>query len=111
MDIALLNTRVTFQKRTVTRDSIGNHIETWEDAYRCAATISGEGGQETLIAGAERDKHTMNVTVRWCRQAASMNPSDHRIIFNHQVFDIEKIDHLSFKKRAIKFYCTKEQVL
>ena len=109
MDIALLNTRVTFQKRSVASDAIGNQIEHWTDAYTCAATISGEGGQETFIAGSERDRHAMNVTVRWCKQVAAVNPSDYRIVFDGDVFDIERIDHLSFKKRAIKFYCTKER--
>lgn len=110
MDIALLNTRVTFQKRSVASDAIGNQIEHWTDAYTCAATISGEGGDEVMAAGAERDRHAMNVTVRWCKQAAAVNPSDYRIVFDGDVFDIERIDHLSFKKRAIKFFCTKERV-
>ena len=48
MDIALLNVTVTFQKRTVESDAIGNQIETWKDNYTCAATISGEGGREVL---------------------------------------------------------------
>ncbi|MDO5733508.1 MAG: phage head closure protein, partial [Eubacteriales bacterium] len=82
MDIALLNKRVTFQKRSVASDAIGNQIEHWTDAYTCAATISGEGGQETLISGAERDQHAMNVTVCWCKQIAVVNPSDYRIVFD-----------------------------
>lgn len=42
MNIALLNTRITIQQQTTTVDTIGNHINTWQDYYTCAATVSGE---------------------------------------------------------------------
>lgn len=109
MDIALLNQRVTFQLRRIEADGIGNQIENWSDHYSCAATISGEGGQEALAAGAERDKPSLNVTVRWCSQIADANSTDYRLLFGGEAYDIEKIDHLSYKKRAIKFYCVKER--
>ncbi|MDU4970122.1 MAG: phage head closure protein [Atopobium minutum] len=109
MDIALLNVTVTFQKRTVESDAIGNQIETWKDDYTCAATISGEGGREVFIAASEVDKADMAVTVRWCTKAAAMNTTDFRIVFQGCAYDIEKIDHLSFRKRAIKFFCVKER--
>ena len=38
MNIALLNTRITIQQQTTTVDTIGTHINTWQDYYTCAAT-------------------------------------------------------------------------
>ena len=109
MDVALLNTRVTFQKRTVRTGSLGNQIASWEDFYACAATISGEGGGETFVAASEEDRTDMAVTVRWCKESASITMTDFRILFQDEAYDIHRIDHLYFKKRAIKFFCRKER--
>ncbi len=109
MDIALLNTRVTFQKRTITQDKYGNQRKDWNDFYTCAATISGEGGGETFAAAAESDRTDMAVTVRWCKATSAVTMTGFRILFQDEAYDIHRIDHLSFKKRAIKFFCRKER--
>lgn len=109
MDIALLNCRVRLQKRTVTSDAIGNQLEDWEDVYSCMATISGEGEGETHAAASEEDRTDMAVTVRWCKETAAANMTDYRIVFDGAVYDIHRIDHLRYKKRAIKFFCRKER--
>lgn len=51
MQIALLNVRITFQKNQVVSDEIGNRRNVWEDYYTCYATVSGEGGNEKVLAG------------------------------------------------------------
>ncbi len=33
LNVSLMNEKVTFQKNTVTTDSIGNHKNGWEDLY------------------------------------------------------------------------------
>ncbi|MCI2061731.1 MAG: phage head closure protein [Eubacteriaceae bacterium] len=109
MDIALLNTRVTFQKKTVTMDEIGNQIVSWEDCFSCAATISGEGGGETFAAASEEDRSDMAVTVRWCKKTEAVTMTDCRILFQDAAYDINRIDHMSFKKKSIKFFCRKER--
>ena len=109
MDIAFLNSRVRFQKRTVTSDDIGNQLENWQDVYSCMATISGEGEGETYAAASEEDRTDMAVTVRWCKETAAVSMTDYRIIFQDEAYDIHRIDHLRYKKRAIKFFCRKER--
>lgn len=107
MDIALLNTKVMFQKQTVDADEYGNHVNTWTDYYKCNATISGEGGSETEAAGETVDNAEMAVTVRYCRKAASVNVTGYRIVLNDELYDILAVDHLSNKKKALKFRCRK----
>lgn len=109
MDIALLNTRVTFLKKSVTTDRYGNQNAEWTDFYSCAATISGEGGGETFVAASEEDRTDMAVTVRWCRKVSEITMTGFRILFRGEPYDINRIDHLSFKKKALKFFCRKER--
>lgn len=63
MDVDLLNIRVTFQKRTVITDEIGNQIESWEDYFSCATTISSESIEEGFAAVSEEDRTDMTVTI------------------------------------------------
>lgn len=82
MEIALLNVKVTFQKNSVVSDTIGNRKNVWEDYYTCHATVSGEGGQEKAAAG-------------------------FRILFGGEIYNISAVDHMNYKKKALKFRCEK----
>lgn len=109
MDIALLNIRVTFQKKTVTTDEIGNQIASWDDYFSCAATISGESGGETFAAASEEDRSDMAVTVRWYKKTEAITMTGYRILFQGEPYDINRIDHMCFKKKALKFFCRRER--
>lgn len=110
MNIALLNTRVTFQKKRVCTDERGNQSAIWEDFYSCAATISNEGDGERFVAVSEEDRTDMAVTIRWSARACRISPTGFRILFQGVPFDIFRIDHLSFKRHALKFFCRKERM-
>ena len=107
MNIALLNTRITIQQQTVTTDSIGNHMNTWADYYSCYATVSAEGGKEMTDAGMVVDDSTADFTVRWCQQAAAVTPTVFRVKFGEDIFNIEAVDHMNFKHKAVKLRCRK----
>lgn len=110
MDIAALNTRITFQKNTVTVDAIGNHLNGWTDYYACAATISdslGKSSAEETAAGQTVDTSDISFTVRWCAAAAAVDSLGYRILWNGEVYNILKVDHLNLKRRALKFKCEK----
>ena len=49
----------------------------------------------------------MNVTVRYCSETAAITSTKFRIVFEGELYDILGINHLSFKKHAIKFKCRK----
>ena len=109
MDIALLNQKVTFQRSEVVSDEIGNRKSGWADYFTCHATISGEGGDEVYAAGTVVDKADMAVTVRYCRKTASVTPVGYRLIHNGEAYNILAVDHLNYKRKAIKFKCKKER--
>ena len=110
MNIGLLNEKVTFQKNTVTTDSIGNHRNGWKDFYTCHATIGGEGlasSKEKEEAGTIVEDVSMTVTIRYCRKASEIGSTTHRSVFRDEIYDITNVDHMNFKKRSLKFSCRK----
>lgn len=109
MDIALLNQKVTFQRSEVATDEIGNHTSGWADYFTCHATISGEGGDEVYAAGTVVDKADMAVTVRYCRRVAAIKPVGYRLLHDGDAYDILSVDHLNYKRKAVKFKCRKER--
>lgn len=107
MEIALLNVPVIFQKNEVTVDDIGNHTSKWSDYYRCHATVSGEGGTETAVAGITVDDSDLSFTVRYCKKTSLVDVTGYRIVFQEELYNILAIDHMNYKRKSIKFKCQK----
>ncbi|MDB2127473.1 phage head closure protein [Enterocloster clostridioformis] len=107
MDIAAMNVRVTFQKNETVTDKYGNHKNAWTDYFKCYATIGGETGQEQAVVGETVENTDMNVTVRYCTETAVITSTKYRILFGDDIYDILAVDHLNYKKNALKFKCRK----
>lgn len=105
MDISLLNQRITFQRSEVSSDAIGNHKNTWTDYYTCFATISGENGKETAIAGTTVENTDISFTVRFCSAVDVVTEDKYRIVFRDELYNIVGIDHMNFKHKCVKFRC------
>ena len=107
MEIALLNVKVTFQKNSVVSDAIGNRKNVWEDYYSCHATVSGEGGQEKAAAGLTAAESDIAFSVRFCKRAAEVTADGFRILFGGEIYNIVAVDHMNYRKKALKFRCEK----
>ncbi len=107
MDVALLNVKIVFQKNEVVEDAIGNHKNEWTDYYACHATVSGEGGSEKAVAGLIVEDSDLSFTVRYCRNAAEITTDGYRVVFGDALYNIVSIDHMNYKKKALKFKCEK----
>lgn len=110
MDIAAMNSRITFQKNETVVDNIGNHVNGWNDYYTCNATISNSGGKSSVeaeAAGVITDADDVNFTVRFCIRAFDVTPNNFRILWRGEQYDIVKVDYLNLKKKALKFKCQK----
>lgn len=110
MNIALLNEKVTFQKNTLVVDEIGNHRNEWVDFYTCFATIGGEGlasSKEEEKSGTIVEDVAMTVSIRYCRKAAEIKSTTHRILFHGEIYDITNVDHMNYRKKSLKFSCRK----
>ncbi|MBO4914247.1 MAG: phage head closure protein [Oscillospiraceae bacterium] len=113
MNVALLNVRVTIQKHTVTVDAVGNHTNGWEDYYTCRATVSGENtsskGGEAAEAGTIADHGGADFTVRWCGKLNALTTEGFRVLFGGEAYNIIGLDHMSYKRKAVKLRCRKER--
>lgn len=107
MDIAALNVKIMFQKNETLVDQIGNHKTVWNDYFLCHATVSGEGGNEAAVAGQIVDNADIAFTVRFCKAANAVTTTGFRIVFQEEFYNILSIDHLRFKRNALKFKCKK----
>lgn len=107
MNIALLNTKITIQKNTVVKDTIGNHTTVWEDYYSCHATISGEKGNEAEKAGTVTDHSGIDFTLRYCSAVSGITSTEYRVLYDDEIYDITGIDHMSNKRKCIKLICRK----
>ena len=49
----------------------------------------------------------MTVTVRYCGNVAAITSTGYRVKFRDEIYDITNVDHMNFKKKCLKFSCTK----
>ena len=110
MDIAAMNTKITFQKCEVVADRMGNRRSVWTDYHSCFATISdsvGRSSVESGVTGMTTEHAEVGFTVRFCQKTFAVNSTGYRIIWNGDVYNIVKVDYLNMKKRGLKFRCRK----
>ena len=110
MDVAALRSKVMFQKNETVTDKYGNHKNDWTDYYTCFATIGGEGlasSKEEQVAGTTVEEASMTVTIQYCQKSAAI--TGFRVVFMGELYNIENIDHMNFRKRSLKFTCKKER--
>ena len=112
MDVDALRSKIMFQKNETITDKYGNHKNGWVNYYCCFGTIGGEGlasSKEVQVAGTTVEDFSMTVTVRYCKKVAAITSTGYRVLFEDEIYNIVNIDHLNFRKRAIKFMCSKER--
>lgn len=107
MKIGLLNVRITIEKNEVVTDKYGNHKNTWTPYYSCYATVSSEAPKEETDAGQIVDDSKIDFTVRYCRAVDAVTSTGYRVSFRDETYDILGIDHMNFKRKAVKLHCQK----
>lgn len=107
MNIALLNTRIKIQKNTVVTDKVGNHKNTWEDYYSCAATVSSESGSEVNRTSETLEQQVIAFTIRYSSEVKNLTSTGFRVVFQDELYDITTIDHMNLKRKSMKLWCQK----
>lgn len=112
MDVAVLRSKVTFQKNETVTEKYGNHKNAWTDYYTCFAAIGGEGmasSKEDEVAGTTVEDFSMTVSVRYCQKATAIDSTHYRVMFMDEIYNIVNIDHMNFRKKSLKFTYRKER--
>ena len=105
MKVSLLNEKILIQKAVVKADEIGNRGNGWEEYFSCYATISGENGSEEAESGQTVEKSTICFTVRYCSIVSCISSTGYRIVFKGVIYNIISVDHMNYKKKAMKLRC------
>lgn len=107
MNIGLMNVRITIQKNTLVTDEIGNQLNAWTDYFSCSATAGAESGAETNRAGETQEADNIAFTVRYCPETLAVTSTGFRVLFRDELYNITYIDHMNFKRKVLKIWCTK----
>lgn len=105
MKISLLNERIELQKSSVEVDNVGNHKNVWNKYYSCYATISSESPQEETSSGAIWDESKIDFTIRYSKEVSVLSSIGYRVIFQDDIYEIEGIDHMNYRKKSLKLHC------
>ena len=105
MKISLLNERIELQKSSVEVDNIGNHKNVWSKYYSCYATISSESPKEETSSGAIWDESKIDFTIRYSKEVSVLSSIGYRVICQDDIYEIEGIDHMNYRKKSIKLHC------
>lgn len=109
MSIADFNTRIKIQTNTFQIDDIGNHIPIWHDYYDCWCHISTPSGRETSRLDTTTEIDRLYFEVRYCQKTAVLNTTRFRIIYKDHIYNIDNVDHASFKNRIVKIHAKSQR--
>ena len=107
MDVVLLNVKIVIEKNEVMVDEIRNRRNAWTEYYSCFATVGGEGGRETSVAGITVDDFDISFSIRYCKKASFINNTEYRVVFEGETYNILSVDHMNYKKKSLKIRCQK----
>lgn len=107
MVIGKMNERITIERAVTVRDKIGNHYNSWEPYFSCAAYASTyevqESGEEV-----KTENRTVKFSVRSCTETRAVTSTGFRIRFHEEVYNILAIDPMNYNRKEIRFQCRRE---
>lgn len=90
MNIGHLRHRVTFQRATVTTNTLGENVQTWSDLVTTHARVEPLAGKERFAAMQQQAEVDYRVLCRYQAALADLAPDD-RVLFAGQVFDVRAV--------------------
>lgn len=101
MKIGDLRNRVTLQRRVVTRNAIGDEIETWTKVACVYADVHPIRGREFLSLREMQSDITTRITIRYM----SGVDTTMRFVVGDQEYDIDSIVDIENKHYALECLC------
>ena len=91
MEIGNMNQRISILENHIKIDSIGNHLNVWEEISSCWAEVrvkNLQSSSEKTTAGVTREIRTIIFTVRQSPSLAYINSTTHKILFRNKIYNI-----------------------
>lgn len=107
--IGRLDKRVTVQRRSSTKDSYGQELDSWTTIAQVWAQVKPLGGKERMrnTAMVVESILTHTVTVRYSDTLMPPLEADAwRILYNNRIFNINTSRDVEEDRRFIEFDCT-----
>jgi len=112
MQVGNLRHRITFRKKSATKDSAGQDVHTWVNfspSIVRSASIKPLKGQETVHADAVVDQNLISIMVRYDPEVATIR-AEHQIIRHEDspitVYAIHSIMNRDERDRWVEFTCS-----
>ena len=85
-----LRTPVTIQNRTISRDALGQAIESWATVATVRGDVRPTGGQERMVGGGDVPLATVThrITMRYRDDVTPLS----RLLVEGRIFDVEAAD-------------------
>jgi|GEM_PF-305713 len=94
MQIGRLDRRITIQANTVTRDSVGEAVDSWSNLDTVWARIIYEAGREGVDMQSEVAQQQVTFIIRYRSDVTPM----HRITYDSEIYHIEAVKELPRRK-------------
>lgn len=109
MKITRFNVRIEIQKTQPIQDAIGNWEEGWTFLYGCYAAVDSrrQSAGEIQVAGMTVDHSDLIFTIRYTSRLKGLSPSQYRLKFQNDYYDIQQIDWMNYQNETIKIYAKK----
>ena len=91
MEIGNMNQRITILENHAKTDSIGNHLNVWEEIVSCWAEVkirNLQSSSEKTDTGVTREIRTVVFTVRQSPNLCYINSTTHKILFRNKIYNI-----------------------
>ncbi|MCD8502943.1 MAG: phage head closure protein [Bacillaceae bacterium] len=98
MEIGSLRHRITLQKLTVSTNSNGFEVATWEELKTVWAAVSNLQGREFFAAAAVQAENTVKFIIRYLPEVDTTM----RIVFRDKVYNISAIDNIQYKNKYME---------
>ncbi len=100
--IELMRERITIQKSSTRKDSVGNHTTVWGDYYKCYSYVNNLSGKEYWEAKQVNAETELEFVIRFCSEVSGLDTEHYRIIFREGIYNITFVDNVQYKNRSLK---------
>lgn len=93
--------QITIQRATVTRDTFGAEVETWEELATVWAAVEPLSGRELIAAAAATADLSTRVRIRY---RVGIKPTD-RVVYGDRTLEILTVIDLDERHREMHLMC------
>ncbi len=102
MRAGILRHHIVIQRESITKDSQGQNVSSWNDLYAVRASLQPITGSERFINHEQLNTEDTLIRIRYL----NITPKD-RIIFDGYIYDVSKVLNLMERNKVLTLLATK----